>query len=75
MLDRLWLSLRQKPWTHRRHPPILPRRQLKAPAIPEGNGVTVESRDGKPVVKVYFASGKTIMPNAFDGARGLEELS
>ena len=48
---------------------------MKAPAIPEGNGVTVESRDGKPVVKVYFASGKTIMPNAFDGARGLEELS
>ncbi len=40
-----------------------------AVAIPEGDGVTVESRDGKPVVKVYFASGKTVVPNAIDGAR------
>ena len=38
-------------------------------AIPEGDGVTVESRDSKPVVKVYFASGKTVVPNAIDGAR------
>ena len=40
-----------------------------AVAIPEGDGVTVESRDSKPVVKVYFASGKTVVPNAIDGAR------
>ena len=40
-----------------------------AVAIPEGDGVTVENRNGKPVVKVYFPSGKTIVPNAIDGAR------
>ncbi len=31
-------------------------------AIPTGDGVTVESRDGKPVVKVYFSSGKVTVP-------------
>ncbi len=37
-------------------------------AIPAGEGVTSETRDGKPVVKVYFASGKTSVAPAFAAA-------
>ena len=37
-------------------------------AIPAGEGVTTELRDGKPVVKVYFASGKTSVAPAFGPA-------
>lgn len=33
--------------------------------IPTGAGVTVESRDGKPVAKVYFDTGKTDVVPAF----------
>ncbi len=36
--------------------------------IPTGEGVTTELRDGKPVVKVYFASGKTSVAPAFGAA-------
>ncbi len=39
-------------------------------AIPNGDGVTVETRDGKPVVKVYFASGRTAVAPAFVGTAG-----
>lgn len=36
--------------------------------IPTGAGVTTETRDGKPVVKVYFDSGKTAVAPAFGAA-------
>ncbi|MFM5917110.1 MAG: DUF2853 family protein [Novosphingobium sp.] len=39
-------------------------------AIPQGAGVTSEMRDGKPVVKVYFDSGKTDVASAFANAAG-----
>ncbi|MFM5924792.1 MAG: DUF2853 family protein [Novosphingobium sp.] len=38
--------------------------------IPTGAGVTVENRDAKPVVKVYFDSGKIDVAPAFDPAAG-----
>ena len=38
--------------------------------IPAGAGVTSETRDSKPVVKVYFDSGKTDVAPAFAGAAG-----
>jgi outer membrane protein OmpA-like peptidoglycan-associated protein len=42
-------------------------------AIPAGAGVTSELRDGKPVVKVYFDTGKTAVVPAFgDAAAGLK---
>ncbi len=39
-------------------------------AIPAGAGVTSELRDGKPVVKVYFDTGKTNVAPAFTPAAG-----
>lgn len=39
-------------------------------AIPTGAGVTTETRDGKPVVKVYFDSGKAEVVPAFAAAAG-----
>ena len=39
-------------------------------AIPTGAGVTTETRDGKPVVKVYFDTGKTAIVPAFGAAAG-----
>jgi outer membrane protein OmpA-like peptidoglycan-associated protein len=39
-------------------------------AIPTGAGVTTEMRDGKPVVKVYFNSGKSDVAPAFAAAAG-----
>ena len=39
-------------------------------AIPTGAGVTTEARDGKPVVKVYFDSGKADVVPAFTPAAG-----
>ena len=39
-------------------------------AIPTGAGVTTEARDGKPVVKVYFNSGKADVVPAFAPAAG-----
>ena len=39
-------------------------------AIPTGAGVTTETRDGKPVVKVYFDTGKTDIVPAFGAAAG-----
>lgn len=43
-------------------------------AIPTGAGVTAEIRDGKPVVKVYFDTGKTDLAPAFtDAATGLKD--
>jgi outer membrane protein OmpA-like peptidoglycan-associated protein len=42
--------------------------------IPEGAGVTSELRDGKPVIKVYFASGTAEVVPAFgEAATGLKE--
>lgn len=42
--------------------------------IPAGAGVTSELRDGKPVVKVYFDTGKTVLAPAFaDAAAGLKD--
>ena len=42
-------------------------------AIPAGAGVTSELRDSKPVVKVYFASGKTeVVPDFGPAATGLK---
>jgi outer membrane protein OmpA-like peptidoglycan-associated protein len=42
-------------------------------AIPSGEGVTTEMRDGKPVVKVYFSTGKTSVPVDLDAtASGLK---
>lgn len=42
--------------------------------IPAGAGVTSETRDGKPVVKVYFDTGKTALAPAFaDAAAGLKD--
>ena len=38
--------------------------------IPQGAGVTSEMRDGKPVVKVYFDSGKTDVTSAFGATAG-----
>ena len=38
--------------------------------IPQGAGVTTEMRDGKPVVKVYFDTGKTDVAPAFAAAAG-----
>jgi outer membrane protein OmpA-like peptidoglycan-associated protein len=38
--------------------------------IPQGAGVTSEMRDGKPVVKVYFDSGKTDVTTAFGATAG-----
>lgn len=38
--------------------------------IPQGAGVTSELRDGKPVVKVYFDSGKTDVTTAFAATAG-----
>lgn len=38
--------------------------------IPTGSGVTAETRDSRPVVKVYFDSGKTAVAPAFAGAAG-----
>ncbi len=38
--------------------------------IPSGAGVTAETRDAKPVVKVYFDSGKIDVVPAFDPAAG-----
>lgn len=41
--------------------------------IPTGAGVTAETRDGKPVVKVYFDTGKTVVADAFGAtAAGLK---
>ena len=37
-------------------------------AIPQGAGVTSETRDGKPLVKVYFDTGKTNVVEAFTPA-------
>lgn len=37
-------------------------------AIPTGAGVTAETRNGKPVVKVYFDTGKTELAPAFSSA-------
>ena len=39
-------------------------------AIPTGAGVTTEARDGKPVVKVYFDTGKAAVVPAFGAAAG-----
>jgi outer membrane protein OmpA-like peptidoglycan-associated protein len=39
-------------------------------AIPTGAGVTTEARDGKPVVKVYFNTGKAEVVPAFGAAAG-----
>ena len=39
-------------------------------AIPTGAGVTTEARDGKPVVKVYFDTGKADVVPAFGAAAG-----
>ena len=39
-------------------------------AIPAGAGVTFELRDGKPVVKVYFDTGKTGVAAAFAATNG-----
>lgn len=39
-------------------------------AIPDGAGVTSEMRDGKPVVKVYFDTGKTDVAAAFAATAG-----
>ncbi len=39
-------------------------------AIPTGEGVTVESRDGKPVVKVYFVTGQVTAPAALAATSG-----
>ena len=39
-------------------------------AIPAGAGVTSEMRDGKPVVKVYFDTGKTDVAAAFAATAG-----
>jgi outer membrane protein OmpA-like peptidoglycan-associated protein len=39
-------------------------------AIPTGAGVTMELRDGKPVAKVYFDTGKTAVAPAFEGTAG-----
>jgi outer membrane protein OmpA-like peptidoglycan-associated protein len=39
-----------------------------APVIPAGAGVTSETRDGKPVVTVYFDTGKTDVVPAFGDA-------
>jgi outer membrane protein OmpA-like peptidoglycan-associated protein len=42
--------------------------------IPVGAGVTSEMRDGKPVVNVYFDTGKTALAPAFpDAAAGLKD--
>lgn len=42
--------------------------------IPAGAGITSELRDGKPVVKVYFDTGKTALATAFpDAAAGLKD--
>ena len=42
--------------------------------IPSGAGVTSELRDGKPVVKVYFDSGKVALATVFaDAAAGLKD--
>ena len=42
--------------------------------IPTGAGVTSELRDGKPVVKVYFDTGKTALAPAFsDASAGLKD--
>ena len=38
--------------------------------IPTGAGVTAETRDGKPVVKVYFDTGKTDVVDAFGATAG-----
>ncbi len=38
--------------------------------IPTGAGVTTETRDGKPVVKVYFDTGKANIVDAFAPAAG-----
>jgi outer membrane protein OmpA-like peptidoglycan-associated protein len=41
--------------------------------IPTGAGVTAETRDGKPVVKVYFDTGKTAVAESFGAtAAGLK---
>lgn len=41
--------------------------------IPAGAGVTAETRDGKPVVKVYFDTGKTVVADSFGAtAAGLK---
>ncbi len=43
-------------------------------AIPTGAGVTAETRNGKPVVKVYFDTGKTELAPAFaSAATGLKD--
>ena len=43
-------------------------------AIPAGAGVTSEMRNGKPVVKVYFDTGKTALAPAFaEAAAGLKD--
>lgn len=42
--------------------------------IPAGAGVTSELREGKPVVKVYFDTGKVALATAFpDAAAGLKD--
>jgi outer membrane protein OmpA-like peptidoglycan-associated protein len=42
--------------------------------IPTGAGVTSELRDGKPVVKVYFDTGKVALAPAFaDASAGLKD--
>lgn len=44
-----------------------------AAVIPEGAGVTVETRDGKPVAKVYFETGKAdVVPAFTETAAGLK---
>ncbi|MDE2596351.1 MAG: DUF2853 family protein [Sphingomonadales bacterium] len=59
--------------------PALPAALASAPAegqvtIPSGAGVTTEMRDGKPVVKVYFATGKTdVVPDFAPAAAALKD--
>lgn len=44
-----------------------------AAIVPTGAGVTAETRDGKPVVKVYFDTGKAdVVPAFTDAAGGLK---
>ncbi len=46
-------------------PAVAPAATKVATAVPEGAGIVAETRDAKPVVKVYFAIGKADVAPAF----------
>jgi outer membrane protein OmpA-like peptidoglycan-associated protein len=68
-LALVWLFFLHKPATYTAAAPVIApaARTVEEVAIPEGAGIIAETRDEKPVVKVYFETGKADVAPAFAG--------